>query len=391
MLDCKESLVPICANLHVLLDNLHADDNDVVLPLFQELKDALFYIGDHQLVPSRLSIPQVLQMKNRRGSVDDEDAEDDMSSSSKTFQEILSRLMRQTRTADFKTSLSTNSKELAWYVSLADSKHGNPGRWLECCPKSPALEFTPKQFIALMFYRFFLPSPCIIAGTRCSCKNSPVLDAHGVHLTTACGKDGFRHRTHDSVVHAIATLTRTCGIMTKKEEFRCFQEAVPDSDKRPDLSFANAPGRSRKLVTDLRITCPYPNGPTSSLSVAAARREGRAADQAYAAKMRIYGNLSLQNNLEFLPMIIESTGRMHPHLIQFIDSVLMEKSQGDPVLKGKLRRYWYSHISCSVQRALAESLILRSTRVNGAITSSMAGDWTLSDAFIDRFQYKNIN
>jgi (2Fe-2S) ferredoxin len=107
--------------------------------------------------------------------------------------------------------------------------------------------------------------------------------------------------------------------------------------------------------------------------------------------MRIYVNSSLQNNLKVLPMIIESTGRMHPLLIQFIDSVLMEKSQDDPVLKGKLRRYWYSHISCSVHRALAESLILRSTRVNGAITSSMAGDWTLSDAFIDRFQHKNIN
>jgi hypothetical protein len=48
-------------------------------------------------------------------------------------------------------------------------------------------------------------------------------------------------------------------------------------------------------------------------------------------------------------------------------------------------------ISCLVQRALVESLILRSTRVNGAITSSMAGDWTLSDALIDRFQYKNTN
>ena len=37
-------------------------------------------------------------------------------------------------------------------------------------------------------------------------------------------------------------------------------------------------------------------------------------------------------------MIIESTGRIHPHLINFIDSVLSEKAQGDPVLKGKLRK-----------------------------------------------------
>ena len=110
------------------------------------------------------------------------------------------------------------------------------------------------------------------------------------------------------------------------------------------------------------------------LSVTAARREGRAAQQAYAAKMRCYDELARQNNLELLPMIIESTGRIHPHLINFIDSVLSEKPQGDPVFKGKLRRYWYVHISCSVQRALAESLIACSTRVNAAISSSMLGD-----------------
>ena len=95
MLDCKESLVPICANLQNLLDGLHVGGNDLAQPLFQEVREALFYIGDHQLIPSLLSIPLVLQMKNSRGSVDDQEAEDDMSTSSKTFQEILSRLMRQ--------------------------------------------------------------------------------------------------------------------------------------------------------------------------------------------------------------------------------------------------------------------------------------------------------
>ena len=74
----------------------------------------------------------------------------------------------------------------------------------------------------------------------------------------------------------------------------------------------------------------------------------------------------------------------------FIDSTLYEKARGDTVMKGKLKRCLISHLSCTVQRALAESLIARSTHVNGAITSSMLGDWSLSDAFIDRFECKNI-
>ena len=94
--------------------------------------------------------------------------------------------------------------------------------------------------------------------------------------------------------------------MTKKEEFRCLQEADPDSGKRPDLSFA-------LILQEPEVT--------------AARREGRAAQQAYAAKMRCYDELASQNNLEFLPMIIESTGRIHLHLINFI--FISEKAQGD--------------------------------------------------------------
>jgi hypothetical protein len=106
--------------------------------------------------------------------------------------------------------------------------------------------------------------------------------------------------------------------MTKKEELRCFEEAVLESDKRHDISFANAPGRNRKLVSDLRITCSYPNGPTSSLLVAAAKCEGREANHAYTRYE------FMRNCLARTTMIIESTDRMHPHLIQFIDSVLMK-------------------------------------------------------------------
>jgi hypothetical protein len=168
------------------------------------------------------------------------------------------------------------------------------------------LEFTPRHFTALSFYRFFLSNPYIIAGTKFSCSNSPVLDSHGIYLTTGFGKDGFRHRTHDTVTHAIACLTRSCGIMTKKEELRCFQEATPDSEKRPDLSFINTPGRNRKLVADPCITCQYPNGSSSVLSVAAANNEGKAASNAFSKKMRTYGEISRQNQLEFLPLIIDN-------------------------------------------------------------------------------------
>ena len=110
--------------------------------MLHELKASLQYIQENQLTPSILTIPSLLQMKMRKGNQDEQDA--DTMASSKTFQEILSKLVRMKRTDTFKSSLSSDSKELAWFVSLADAKNGNPGRWLECCPKSPALTFTSK-------------------------------------------------------------------------------------------------------------------------------------------------------------------------------------------------------------------------------------------------------
>ena len=121
------------------------------------------------------------------------------------------------------------------------------------------------------------PSPCIIPGTRYSCPHSPVLDSHGIHLRMGCGKNGFRHRTHDSIIHAIATLSRSFDAMTKKEEFRCcfLEEADPESGKRPNLSSESFPGKHRKLVADFRVTCPYPAVSRSVLSVTAAGHERR--------------------------------------------------------------------------------------------------------------------
>ena len=90
--------------------------------MFHELKASLQYIQENQLTPSILTLPSVLQMKMRRGNPDEQEAD------SKTFQEILSKLVRMKRTETFKSSLSSDSKELAWFVSLADVKNGNPGR-----------------------------------------------------------------------------------------------------------------------------------------------------------------------------------------------------------------------------------------------------------------------
>jgi hypothetical protein len=246
---------------------------------------------------------------------------------------------------------------------------------------------TKKEFTLALFKSLFLPSPAIIEETRCSCKGTPIIDSRGDHLTTGCGKDGFRHKTHDNVKLTIAQLARSCGVMTTVEQHGCFKETNPDSNLRPDLSFRNAPNlHDKALVGDISICCPYPSG---NLSRRAALMALRASKTMFNVKNTKYRELALSNNLEFIPLIIESTGRLHPTFESFIDSILKDKAQGDLAFLGNLKRFWYAVISCCLQRSLMQSLIQRSEKINGNIDRAVNRNWSSSSATIQRFSYVN--
>ena len=116
----------------------------MVLPKrFLYFMNSLYHIQENQLTPSILTKHSAFKIKMRRGNPEEQEAD------TKTFQEILSKLVRMKRTETFKSFLSSDSKELAWFVSLADVKNGNPGRWLE-------------QFIVLL--RSSLLSYCFIGS-----------------------------------------------------------------------------------------------------------------------------------------------------------------------------------------------------------------------------------
>ena len=54
-----------------------------------------------------------------------------------------------------------------------------------------------------------------------------LLDTFGHHLATACGKDGCRIATHDSIVLVLKEMLGRAGLVTKREEIGCFQEQFP--------------------------------------------------------------------------------------------------------------------------------------------------------------------
>ena len=249
-------------------------------------------------------------------------------------------------------------------------------------PKTSYSTMSPKEFECQLFYRLRLPNPFIIDGARCNCKESPRIDVQGVHITTGCGKDGYRHRTHDNIARTLESMSRICGIRTQIEEQRCFQEAFPNSLRRPDLSFINAPKRHRKVVADVMVTGSVG---TQALSTNMALKEYRAADKAHTDKCRSYKDLASANNLEFVAMIFESTGKIHPETVKFIDDILKQHAGRDPVRLGRIKRFWYAAISFSLQKSLAQSLLNRAKNINGRYDPPFA----FTDLAIERTVFEN--
>jgi len=71
---------------------------------------------------------------------------------------------------------------------------------------------SPREFEFQLIYRLRLPNPFIIEGIQCDCKESRRIDIQGVHITTCCAKDGYRHEIRDNVARTIEPITRICSI-----------------------------------------------------------------------------------------------------------------------------------------------------------------------------------
>ena len=81
--------------------------------------------------------------------------------------------------------------------------------------------------------------------------------------------------------------------------------------------------RISELLLDTNVIHPLP-GPNSKhkLALIEAKQNLRTADKACARKKKKYDVICAQHGLKFLPIIFESTGKMHPLLQDFLAVVM---------------------------------------------------------------------
>ena len=287
-----------------------------------------------------------------------------------TLQSILFGLQRENVLTNFQNSIR-DSKQLAWIVSLS-SPNSKASRWLDVTPKTQDFKFKREEFQALLCYRLLMPQPAYVPESKCYCKPGPKLDSYGHHLSAGCAKDGTLHKTHDALKIIIKDICNFSGLVTRLEEQRCFQESDPECNRRPDVSLANYPFKDpllqgRKLILDIAVTHPVPIQGNKTLSRYEALQPCRAANKYFQIKNHSYLTLSQANNLEFLPLIFENTGRMHPKTELFLDEVISFMNI-DARGRSALQFYWYAKLSCALQKVIVNAILSKSRIINGNLT-----------------------
>ena len=171
--------------------------------------------------------------------------------------------------------------------------------------------------------------------------------------------------------------------MTRREEIGCFREACPESNKRPDISVFNMPNVHRKLILDVSVTSPVVNQSTREISRAQALTKERIAKQRFNAKITKYQAISTANNLEFLPIIIESTGGLHSKAADFFFKVIDHIAGYNKSYKVMCHLFWAARISCQLQKSISNAILTKTRAINGHLTSDRS--YQLTSGFVGNF------
>jgi hypothetical protein len=201
-----------------------------------------------------------------------------------------------------------------------------------------------------------------------------MVDMKGYHMSTLCGKNGFRHKTHDNMKRALSKMLRTCGLLTIEEEKHIFQDtANPECQDRPDISVWGLPGNGNfeKMVYDVSVMFPL---------------HGQSMESVAARKNTVYRQRCVAKGIGFEPLIFESFGKLHRNVVNLITQACTfaaikrgGNANDTGTFAAALSRHWLSVLSFTLQRSISTSIM---SRVKILTSSRLDLDYSDSDAFV---------
>lgn len=285
----------------------------------------------------------------------------------------------------FKSSLregignDNTTQEFKKLAVLISTSNDISGQFLQAYPKGKGFKFSSLEFQTALNGRLFSLQILYPENTRCTCANHPILDRQGIHLTTQCGKDGFRHRNHNAIVDFLKESLNQKQIKTVTKKLNLYRNVAAD-EKRPDLLVVNPKGADRSCLLDVRVTHPL----TGRTRLSDAHQ---AMNLSFDEKNSKYAAISNQCGYDFLPFIVSSTGQIDERSLAWYEKQVKGHLAEDGICsKKELEKrmsFWTKRFSCLIQKCLARSMIQRSKLV--FYEQNVIANHEISREFIDAY------
>ena len=185
-------------------------------------------------------------------------------------------------------------------------------------------------------------------------------------------------------------ICRYAGLYTRIEPTGVFQGNTFNlgEHSRGDLAICNLGPRS--ILSDVRVTSVVPaNGAhLSAIEMRNPELVNINLSRNYKSKMDKYGAAAKEANYEFLPMVVDIGGKLHPEFKKFLVDVLKLASESRNIRFSVLWNYWISALMVTLQKGRARSIIRLGTQVFGR---QVRETFETSDQVVSRGSYRNQN
>jgi len=286
----------------------------------------------------------------------------------KSLQSTLMSKLREFSTnkyiSDLTQSLPNDQQGLRKKIIHFNSLTGDlSSQWLNKCPTTDDFTFTSDQFRILLARRLMIPVHTFTPGSKCPCGKNLDDDA-GNHISSFCNKDRSLHTIHNTVLRVLDRAARSQGLNCTMELSSFSSPTDEPNQQRPDLTITNWPtGNSIKII-DLAITNPVSDS-IQYLATPISLDPERLLKKREIQKIQKYRRLVESNGGSFEPLVIGTSGIVTKQTMKVLRTICSKQDNNDSTVHRYNYDFWMAKISFSLQKTIANEIIIRSSRVNG--------------------------
>ena len=250
--------------------------------------------------------------------------------------------------------LFPDKRAQVFFNSIRD---GNAGKILEMAPKTNMHRMANHNFKSYIRMRLFMPQ---VPSCTCLCKNQ--VDAEGFHWRGGCGYGGIRTNTHDEVAAMLKTIFLYCDCQVRTAESHMFSDG-----RKGDLTVRGLDGYNLPQVMDVRVTSSVPanGGPITQREADDPKFPDKHLEKHAKEKSRKYLEEARAAGLGFLPLVIDTSGRMHKTLIHVLETALDSAAVVRNIPFSILKHYWFSALEFTLHNAQTRGMVMLKHKVLG--------------------------